>query len=129
MPTMSQDVTNAILDAEKQRCNAMLDNDIAALDALLDPDLAFAHATGALDDKTAYMAKIAGGKIVYIGIDWPEAQVTPLGDAHALLTGRMATHVRVDGVEKQLDNRVTTIWVLGGGAWRLLAFQSTPLKI
>lgn len=126
---MSQDVTAAIIDAEKQRCAAMLGNDNAALDALLDPRLSFAHATGAVDDKAAFLAKMAAGKIEYIAIDWPESHVTALGDDHALLVGRMATHVRVDGVEKQLDNRVTTVWARNAGAWRLLSFQSTPMKV
>lgn len=126
---MGQDITAAIMQAEQARCAAMLGNDLAALDALLDPRLAFAHATGALDDKPAYMAKMAAGKIEYIAIDWPEQAVTALSEAHALLTGRMATHVRVDGVEKQLDNRVTTVWAKGGAGWRLLSFQSTPMKL
>lgn len=126
---MTQNVNEAILGAENQRCAAMLGNDIAALDALLDPALSFAHATGAVDDKAAYMAKMAAGKIAYVSIDWPETNVTALGDAHALLTGRMATHVSVDGVDKQLDNRVTTVWALDAGNWRLLSFQSTPMKV
>jgi ketosteroid isomerase-like protein len=125
---MSQNITSSIVDAEKRRCAAMLANDIAALDALLDPALSFAHATGAIDDKTVYMAKMAAGKIDYVAIDWSEQAVTPLGDAHALLIGRMATHVRVDGVEKQLDNRVSSVWkAAGAGGWRMLSFQSTPM--
>lgn len=124
---MSQEIAAAILDAEDQRCGAMLRNDGAALDALLDERLVFAHATGAIDDKAAYLAKMAAGRIAYIGIDWTETQVTGLGDANALLTGRMATHVSVNGVEKHLDNRVTTVWAQGENRWRLLAFQSTPI--
>jgi len=126
---MRQNITAAILEAERQRCTAMLGNDITALDHLLDPRLVFAHATGALDDKAAYMTKMAAGKIAYIAIDWRSPQVTALGEAHGLLTGLMATHVRVDGLEKRLDNRVTMVWSLVDGAWRMLAFQSTPLKI
>ncbi|HEX7741595.1 MAG TPA: nuclear transport factor 2 family protein, partial [Sphingobium sp.] len=121
--------TAAILDAEKQRCAAMLKNDAAGLDAILDPRLSFAHATGAVDDKAAYLAKMAEGKIDYIAIEWTDPVVTGLGDGHALLNGRMGTHVRVNGVEKQLDNRVTTVWAAGDKGWRLLAFQSTPMKV
>lgn len=125
---MSQDVTAAILDAEKQRCAAMLKNDAAGLDAILDPRLSFAHATGAVDNKAAYLAKMAEGKIDYIAVEWNDPVVTALGEAHALLNGRMGTHVRVNGVEKQLDNRVTTVWAASDKGWRLLAFQSTPMK-
>ena len=49
----------AILAAEQRRCAAMLAGDNAALDAVLHQDLHFSHATGAVDDKIAYMAKMA----------------------------------------------------------------------
>jgi hypothetical protein len=44
-----------------------------------------------------------------------------------MLTGRMMTDVRVEGVDKRLNNRVITVWCRSAGAWRLIAFQSTPL--
>ncbi|MCW1428368.1 nuclear transport factor 2 family protein [Novosphingobium sp. JCM 18896] len=123
---MNEDLTTAVLAAEKCRCDAMLANDNAALADLLDPRLHFAHATGAVDDRAAYLAKMAAGRIVYVGIAWDEAQVTALAPDAALLTGRMTTDVRVEGVDKRLNNRVTTVWAKAGD-WRLVAFQSTPL--
>lgn len=124
---MNDDLTNAVLAAEKRRCDAMLASDDAVLEALLDPRLHFSHATGAVDDKAAYLAKMAAGRIQYVGIGWDEEKVTALAPDAAMLTGRMTTDVRVEGVDKRLDNRVITVWALGGGAWRLVAFQSTPL--
>lgn len=126
---MSDDHTPAILAAERRRCAAMLANDAAALDALIDPRLAFSHATGQVDDKTAYMAKMAAGRIDYLSIDWSEDRVIALGPDAALLTGRMTSTVRVEGVEKRLDNRVLAAWAQADGTWRIVAFQSTPLKV
>lgn len=126
---MTENIPTAIQLAEQRRCAAMLANDALALDALLDPRLAFSHATGQVDDKSAYLAKMAAGRIDYLSIDWSEDRVTPLGDHAALLTGRMTNQVRVEGTEKRLDNRVMAVWVLDEGAWRMLAFQSTPLKL
>lgn len=126
---MTDDISSAVLAAERERCGAMLANDAAALDALLDARLSFSHATGAVDDKAAYMAKMAAGRIDYLSIDWSEETVIPLGDGAALLTGRMTSRVRVEGVEKTLDNRVLAGWALGDGGWRIVAFQSTPLKV
>lgn len=126
---MTQNMTSSILEAERQRCDAMMRNDAAALDAALDARLAFSHATGAVDGKAAYLAKLAGGRIDYLDIGWHDPLVTPLGDGHALLAGRMQTRVRVDGEEKLLDNRVTAVWTRDEtGAWRMLSFQSTPIK-
>ncbi len=124
---MSTDIPNAIKAAEKARCAAMLENDNGALSALLDPRLQFHHATGAVDDKDAYMAKMAAGRIEYVGIIWSEDNVITLADNAAVLTGRMNTDVRVDGVDKALVNRVTAVWSLNDGAWQMLVFQSTPI--
>lgn len=124
---MSESPETAVRAAEKRRCDAMLANDSQALAALLDSRLHFAHATGAVDGKDAYLAKMAAGRIQYVGIAWAEEQVMLLAPDAALLTGRMTTDVRVEGIDKQLDNRVMTVWSRTDGAWRLIAFQSTPL--
>jgi Domain of unknown function (DUF4440) len=126
---MTDTIADAVLAAENGRCSAMLANDSDALDALLDPRLSFSHATGAIDDKAAYMAKMAAGRIDYLSIDWSEENVIPLGPDAALLSGRMTSQVRVEGVEKRLDNRVLAAWARSDGAWRIVAFQSTPLKL
>ncbi|HEX7853907.1 MAG TPA: nuclear transport factor 2 family protein, partial [Sphingobium sp.] len=118
---MAHLIETAIIDAEAQRCAAMLANDLPALDALLHERLSFAHATGSLDNKPAYLAKMAAGRIDYLAIDWPEQNVVMLGEDAALLTGRMHTHVRVDGTEKALENRVTTVWLRHDDRWRLLS--------
>jgi len=124
---MTEAVITAIKDAEQKRCAAMLANDNVALAALLDPRLQFHHATGAVDDKDAYLAKMAAGRIQYVAIHWSEENVISLGDTAAVLTGRMNTDVRVEGVDKALVNRVTTVWSLNEGAWLMVAFQSTPM--
>jgi hypothetical protein len=125
---LNDDLTNAVLAAEKRRCDAMLASDHDALAAVLDPCLHFSHATGVVDDKAALLAKMAAGRIHYAGIAWSEEKVTPLAPDAALLTGRMTTDVRVDGVDKRLNNRVITVWGKTGGDWHLIAFQSTPLS-
>jgi hypothetical protein len=61
-----------VLEAEGRRCAAMLAGDTTALDRLLDPRLHFSHASGAVDDKAAYLAKIAAGRIEYLAIEWSE---------------------------------------------------------
>ena len=124
---MSSNVAQAVKAAEQARCTAMLANDAAGLDAVLDARLAFHHSNGGVDDKTAFLAKMAAGRIQYVSIDWSEDAVIALAPDAALLTGRMLTVVRVEGQEKRLDNRVLEGWALDGHAWRLVAFQSTPI--
>jgi hypothetical protein len=105
----------------------MLANDASKLDAILDPRLHFAHANGGVDDKQAYLTKMAAGRIIYEGIRWSEDVVMELGPDVAMLTGKMITNVKVDGVEKTLKNCVISIWVQTNQIWRLIAFQSTPM--
>lgn len=124
---MNDSLETEIKAAEGGRCAAMVANDPAALANVLDDRLQFHHATGAVDDKAAFLAKMAAGRIVYQGIVWSEEKVLALGDDAALLTGRMTTDVKVEGTAKQLNNRVMTVWSRTGATWRLLAFQSTPL--
>jgi hypothetical protein len=124
---LSGDIESAVLAAERRRCDAMLANDNDALAALLDPRLHFSHATGAVDDMDTLLAKMAAGRIHYVGIAWSEEQVTALAPDAAMLTGRMTTDVRVEGVDKRLNNRVITVWSRDKNGWRLIAFQSTPL--
>jgi len=124
---MSQDVTAALTAAESSRCAAMLANDNIQLAALLDPRLRFHHATGAVDDKAAYLAKMAAGRIQYIGINWSDQNVIVLADNAAVLTGQMNTEVLVEGWSKALVNRVTTVWSRNDGAWQLVVFQSTTM--
>lgn len=125
---MAGDITAEILAAEQRRCDAMLANNNAALDAILDPRLHFSHATGAVDDKPAFLAKMATGRIEYVCIAWSEEKLIELGPDIALLTGRMNTDVKVEGEIMQLKNRVITAWTKSDRQWRLVAFQSTPLR-
>jgi ketosteroid isomerase-like protein len=124
---LGEDIESAVLAAEQRRCEAMLANDSDALAALLDPRLHFSHATGAVDGKDALLAKLAAGRIRYVGIAWSEERVTVLAADAAMLTGRMTTDVRVEGMDKRLKNRVITVWSRDGDGWRLVAFQSTPI--
>jgi hypothetical protein len=124
---MSDKVVMVVKSAEQARCAAMLANDAAGLDAVLDARLAFHHSNGAVDDKPAFLAKMAAGRIQYVSIDWSEDAVIGLAPDAALLTGRMLTVVRVEGQEKRLDNRVLEGWARDGDTWRLVAFQSTPI--
>jgi hypothetical protein len=117
----------AVLAAEKRRCDAMLANDGTVLAEVLDPRLHFSHATGAVDDRDAFLAKMAAARIRYTGIVWSGEKVTALAPDVAILTGRMTSDVCVEGVDKRLSNQVITVWVRSEGAWRLVAFQSTPL--
>ncbi len=123
-----------IISAEEMRCAAMLSGNISDLQNILDDRMTFCHATGRVDDKAAYLSKMAEGKIQYRSIEWNQQAVTDL-HGNALLTGKMVTHVCVAGTEKTLVNQVISVWAdysrfnseQSNVHWKLLAFQSTPI--
>jgi hypothetical protein len=106
---MSEHLEHALKAAEALQRRAMLANDGAALAGLLDPRLQFHHATGVVDDREAYLAKMAAGRIRYVGNDWAEEHVISLAHNAATLSGMMTTSVQVDGVDKVRNNQVTTV--------------------
>jgi ketosteroid isomerase-like protein len=116
----------AVRAAEAQRCAAMLAADVPVLGALLSDRLTFVHATGAVDDKAALLAKMVAGGIRYHSIDWSEPQIE-LRAGLAAMHGVMTLQVTVAGVEKALHNRALLLWEEVAGRWRLLYFQSTPI--
>ena len=124
---MARGLKKIIEELELRRCTAMRDGSLQTLDTLLDKDLHFGHANGEVDSKSLYLVKVAQGRIVYRSIEWTEQKVKPLGTDYALVTGRMISNVIVNGFAKRLDNRVLAVWLRQDGAWRLRAFQSTPL--
>ena len=125
---------NQIICAEEMRCAAMLSGNITQLQNILDDRMTFCHATGRVDNKTAYLSKMAEGKIQYRSIEWNQQAVTDLHGS-ALLTGKMVTNVCVAGTEKTLINQVISVWAdysklsaeQSNVQWKLLAFQSTPI--
>lgn len=122
-----------VISAEQQRCSAMLSGDINQLKNILDERMIFCHATGRLDNKEAYLSKMAEGAIHYHSIEWDQPSVIDLAGS-AILTGRMTTHVSVAGTKKTLNNQVISIWSESKNTeqsqalWKLVAFQSTPIS-
>lgn len=119
-------VEQDILALEARRYAAMTAGDTAALEPLLHDALVYTHSSALVDDKRSYLAGIASGKFRYKGIERAEERVHVYGDA-ALVTGRAAIEVDVDGRPKSLRLRYLNVWVRQGGAWRLAAWQSTSL--
>jgi hypothetical protein len=116
-----------VLALEERRRQAMLAGDGPALQGLLADELVYVHSTGACDAKASYLAKLTGGSLQYLELNFSELQVQWLGQA-AVVSGRMAAQVSKDGQLKRVASLFMTVWACGnGGVWRLHAHQGTPL--
>jgi uncharacterized protein (TIGR02246 family) len=120
------DVVEAISELERRRFAAMLAGDFDDFAAVCDPDLIYTHSTGATDSLESYLAKCRAGYYVYHRIEHPVAKIVVAGPT-SLVLGEMHADLTVGGVRKQLRNSSLAVWVNRAGAWRLIAYQPTPL--
>jgi ketosteroid isomerase-like protein len=116
-----------IRDAEKAWASAVVAKDFAALDRMLMPDLIYAHSTGAIDDKTAYLQKMRAGKQIYDAIDQDSITVRMHGNA-AVAHSQIRMHGK--NSDGPFNDRLMAMhfWVKSNGKWLLAAHQTTKLK-
>lgn len=114
-----------IIDLENARCRALVDADLAALDALVDVDLVHIHATGAVDDKPAYLAMVESG-ITFLRAERCDLEVRVYGDV-AVATGRLlqSIELRANAERREMDVITTQVWRRQGESWRQVSFQAT----
>lgn len=114
------------LALDKQWSDAIVKSDTAALEKLLAPGLVYAHATGIIDTKTSYIAKIKERRQVYKSFEQRNPIVNIYTDAAVTFS-----HVRVTGTNQAgpFDDRIMLIhfWVKQNNAWRLAAHQTTKV--
>jgi ketosteroid isomerase-like protein len=116
----------AILALDKQWSDAIIKGDTTTLDKLLADDLVYAHATGIVDTKTSYLAKIKERRQVYKSFE----QHTPLVNIYKD-SAVTFSYVRVTGTNQAgiFDDKVMLIhfWVKQNNSWRLAAHQTTKI--
>lgn len=116
----------SILALDKQWSDAIIKGDTATLDNLLADNLVYAHATGIVDTKASYLAKIKERRQVYKSFEQRNPRVNVYKDAAVTFS-----HVRVTGTNQAgvFDDKVMLIhfWVKQNNSWRLAAHQTTKI--
>ena len=114
------------LSLDKQWSDAIVKGDTATLEKLLADDLVYAHATGIVDTKASYIAKIKARRQVYKSFEQRNPVVNVYKDAAVTFS-----HVRVTGTNQAgaFDDKILLIhfWVKQGGGWRLAGHQTTKV--
>jgi ketosteroid isomerase-like protein len=121
-------VEDEIRAADQEWAAAIKSTDTARLDRLLSGDLVYLHATGVIDDKASYIAKIKSGRQKYDGVTHSNVKIKVFGGDTAVLTARMRMHgTNANG---PFDDQVlmTHVWVKTNGAWQLVAHQTTKVQ-
>ncbi|MGD1074180.1 MAG: nuclear transport factor 2 family protein [Bryobacteraceae bacterium] len=112
--------------AEQTWSKAILAKDTSTLEKLLADGLIYAHSTGIVDTKSSYLAKISGGGLKYIAVEFESMTVKPYGT-----TAVVFAHVHIRGVNQNgpFDDHMlmTHVWHRNGKDWQLVAHQTTKI--
>jgi ketosteroid isomerase-like protein len=112
--------------AEQTWSKAILAKDTSTLEKLLADGLIYAHSTGIVDTKSSYLAKIAGGGLKYIAVEFESMTVKSYGT-----TAVMFAQVHIRGINQNgpFDDHLlmTHVWHQEGKDWQLVAHQTTKI--
>jgi ketosteroid isomerase-like protein len=115
-----------VLRADDRRFEAMRRGDWAALDATLADDLVYVHSTARQESKAEHIANLRAGKPHYRGIAPRERRARVHGSV-GIVNGVSEMHVERDGKENRFTVRYLAVYAKSGGAWRMVAWQSTKV--
>ena len=113
-----------LLELERQRYRAMVSTDMESLDSMLDDDLIFTHASSKLDTKESFMKSLRSGGLTYRAIDIEDVEVRMHGPC-GIVTGKSLLDLQVQGEDRKLQLRFTTVWLEKSDGWKVVAYQST----
>ena len=115
-----------LIRLEDRRYEAMLARDVAALRDIFADDLVWTHSSARVDTKANFLKALAAGTTRYLEIKRSDEKFRVHGN-FAVITGLAEMHAVVNGSEKQLRNRYTSIWCRRNGAWKMIMWQSTAV--
>jgi ketosteroid isomerase-like protein len=116
-----------ILAIETERTQAMIAGDLATLERILGDDLTYVHATGQVESKAEFLARLKSGDLKYKAMPREGVIVRVLGDA-AVVTGKATLDAESKGESRTFPLRFTEVHVRRGGRWQMIAYQSTRIQ-
>jgi uncharacterized protein (TIGR02246 family) len=116
----------AVRQAERAWAQAALKGDAAALDKILADDMTHTHGGGRTESKAQFLEAIRSGAQKYEAIDYDEIKVRVYGST-AIVTSEPNIRTVNSGVPSSSHSRFLHVYVKQGGAWRLVAHQSTRI--
>jgi len=116
-----------IMNLEEAWTAAVVAQDFSKLDKMYDNDLIYAHSTGTVETKMAYMEKLKSGKQKYTAIDYIQStyrvhENAAVAHSIVVMKGTSATG--------PFDNKLlmTHTWFKTDGGWRLITHQTTQIN-
>ena len=119
-------IDKEVLEADDRRFDAMRKQDWPALEARLADDLVYVHSTARRETKAEHVGNLRAGKPHYRGIAPRERSARVFGDV-GVVNGTSDMHVENAGKENRFTVRYLAVYAKSGGAWRMVAWQSTKV--
>jgi ketosteroid isomerase-like protein len=116
----------AVGNAVEQLRNAMVSGDRPALESIAHDKLSYGHSGGAVEDKAAFVEKIASGKSDFVSIDLSEQTISVSGKT-AIVRHILKAKTNDGGKPGEVHLRILLIFQRDGGKWKLLARQAVKL--
>ena len=123
---MPNEMEAAVLAADDQRFEAMRKENWPALEAALADELTYVHSTARLESKAEHVGNLKAGKPHYRGIAPRDRKVRVHGEV-GIVNGISEMHVENAGKEQRFTVRYLAVYAKSGGAWRMIAWQSTKV--
>lgn len=122
-----QEPEDEVMDLEDAWAKAVVAMDFAALDKMYDNDLIYAHSTGIVETKMAYMEKLKSGTQKYTAIDHLQSTYRVTDNA---AVAHSIVNMKGTSAAGPFDNKLlmTHTWFKTGGQWRLVAHQTTQIE-
>jgi hypothetical protein len=118
----------ALIAAERARRAAIVRDDIEALEALTADRFHYAHINGMVEDRAAYFERMRSG-VVRTPETSARDMVVQLREGYALLNGisRIAFDWQTRDAKGVIETLFLSVWEKHDGAWKIVAYASTPL--
>lgn len=116
-----------ILDLERQKSQALMQQDYDLFKSLCHPDLIYVHSSGKVDSLHDYYQKLCNQVYLYTDIEHDIQQIMNVNQGIVTL-GEYRSGLRYFDEQRQMHNRTISYWVDHQGQYKLISYQSTPIK-
>ncbi len=120
----NKEAAQQVLMADEARRVALLKSDFTALDSLLSDDATIIWGDGTADNKSSMVELLRSGKLRYAQLEYYDTRVRVYG-VTAIVTGDGRVQAKSDQHAISYLVRVTRVYVLQDGRWRMVASQTT----
>lgn len=108
--------------ARTELFRAMREQDARALNALLDDEFTFTHATGLVENKAAFVARLMAARMPPADLEFTDEDIRMRGN---VVLWQTQSHRKSSTGDAGLDFRALDVLAWQDGHWRWLAVHST----